>query len=93
MIAFQSILTPLYLLLRVVHLQDTLLGLVYVTFQMPFAVYMMRNAFESVPRELEEAALLDGCSSWSLLTHVILPGIITVGLVACFESWNEFLAA
>ena len=99
MVPFQSILTPLYLLLRVIHVQDTLLGLglVYITFQMPFAVYMMKNAFESVPRELEEAALLDGCSSWSLLTRVmmpvVLPGIITVGLFAFFASWNEFLAA
>ena len=99
MIPFQSILTPLFILLRVIHLQNTLLGLglVYITFQIPFAVFMMRNAFESVPRELEEAALLDGCTPLTLLTHVmlpvVLPGVITVGLFAFFASWNEFLAA
>jgi multiple sugar transport system permease protein len=99
MIPFQSILTPLYILLRVIHLQNTLLGLglVYITFQIPFAVFMMRNAFESVPRELEEAALLDGCTPLTLLTRVmlpvVLPGVITVGLFAFFASWNEFLAA
>lgn len=99
MIPFQSILTPLFILLRLIHLQNTLLGLglVYITFQIPFAVFMMRNSFESVPRELEEAALLDGCSAWTLLIRVmlpvVLPGVVTVGLFAFFASWNEFLAA
>ena len=99
MIPFQSILTPLFLLLRFIHLQNTLLGLalVYITFQLPFAVFMMRNSFDSVPRELEEAALIDGCTPFTLLTKVMLPivmpGIVTVSLFAFFGAWNEFLAA
>ncbi len=99
MIPFQSILTPLFLLLRFIHLQNTLLGLalVYTTFQLPFAVFMMRNSFDSVPRELEEAALIDGCTPVTLLTKVmlpvVLPGIVTVALFAFFGAWNEFLAA
>jgi multiple sugar transport system permease protein len=99
MIPFQSILTPLYLVLRVFHLQNTLLGLtlVYITFQIPFGIFVMRNVFEGVPREIEEAALIDGCSEWSVLYRVmltiVLPGIITVGLFAFLNSWNEFLAA
>ncbi len=99
MIPFQSILTPLFLLLRFIHLQNTLLGLalVYITFQLPFAVFMMRNSFDSVPRELEEAALIDGCTPITLLTKVmlpvVLPGIVTVALFAFFGAWNEFLAA
>jgi multiple sugar transport system permease protein len=99
MIPFQSILTPLFLVLHRIHLQNTLAGLalVYITFQLPFAIFMMRNSFDTVPRELEEAALLDGCSAISLLYYVMLaivrPGIITVGLFAFFSSWNEFLAA
>lgn len=99
MIPFQSILTPLYLVLRIFHLQNTLLGLtlVYITFQMPFGIFVMRNVFEGVPREIEEAALIDGCSEWSVLYRVMLtivfPGIITVGLFAFLNSWNEFLAA
>jgi multiple sugar transport system permease protein len=98
MIPFQSILTPLFLL-RFIHLQNTLLGLalVYITFQLPFAVFMMRNSFDSVPRELEEAALIDGCTPFTLLTKVMLPvvmpGIVTVSLFAFFGAWNEFLAA
>jgi multiple sugar transport system permease protein len=99
MIPFQSILTPLFLVLHYIHLQNTLLGLalVYITFQLPFAIFMMRNSFDTVPRELEEAALLDGCSAVSLLYRVMLsivrPGIITVALFAFFSAWNEFLAA
>lgn len=99
MIPFQSILNPLFVLLRLLHLQDTQLGLalVYTTFQLPFAVFMMRNAFDAVPKEIEEAAVLDGCSPMSLLMRVMLPlvgpGLATVALFAFFGSWNELLAA
>ncbi len=99
MIPFQSILTPLFVLLRFLHLQNTLAGLalVYITFQLPFSVFMMRNSFDAVPREIEEAALLDGCSPMRVLLRVMLrlvsPGVVTVGLFAFFGSWNELLAA
>jgi multiple sugar transport system permease protein len=99
MIPFQSILTPLFLVLTFIHLQNTLLGLalVYVTFQLPFAIFMMRNSFDNIPRELQDAALIDGCSSMSMLGRVMLPiafpGVITVALFAFFNAWNEFLAA
>ncbi|MCC7448224.1 MAG: carbohydrate ABC transporter permease [Anaerolineae bacterium] len=99
MIPFQSILTPLFIVLRTLGLQNTLWGLalVYITFQLPFGIFLMRNSFDSVPREIEEAALLDGCSSMTLLYRVMLnivrPGIITIGLFAFFNAWNEFIAA
>ncbi|MCP4396568.1 MAG: carbohydrate ABC transporter permease [bacterium] len=99
MIPFQSILTPLFVILRILKLTNTLWGLslVYITFQLPFGVFMMRNTFATVPRELEEAALIDGCSTFSMLYHVMLklvrPGIITVAIYAFLNSWNEFLAA
>jgi multiple sugar transport system permease protein len=82
-----------------VKMQNTLLGLalVYITFQLPFGVFMMRNSFDAVPREIEEAALLDGCSTWKMLTTVMFvlvrPGIITVAVYAFLNAWNEFLAA
>jgi multiple sugar transport system permease protein len=57
----------------------------------------MRNAFDSVPREIEEAALLDGCTPFTMLYRVMLsivrPGVITIGIYAFLNSWNEFLAA
>lgn len=99
MIPFQSILAPLFLIMRALHLGDTLLGLglVYITFQLPFSIFMMRNAFDAVPREIEEAALIDGCSPvtllWRVMLPLVLPGVVTVALFAFFASWNEFLAA
>lgn len=99
MIPFQSILIPMFVMLVRFELNDTLLGLalVYITFQLPFGIFLMRNSFLAVPREIEEAALLDGCSSLSLLyrmmLRLVLPGIVTVAIYAFINSWNEFLAA
>lgn len=99
MIPFQTVLTPLFLMLGMLKLQNTLpgLALVYITFQLPFGVFMMRNMFDTIPREIEEAALLDGCTTVSMLTRVMLvlvrPGIITVAVYAFLNAWNEFLAA
>ena len=99
MIPFQSILTPLFLLLTKLGLQNTLAGLVliYVTLQLPFSIFMMRNAFDAVPKEIEEAARIDGARDLRLLVRVLLPlvfpGIVTVALFAFLAAWNEFLAA
>lgn len=99
MIPFQSILTPLFVLLTQLGLNNSLAGLVivYVTLQMPFAVFMMRNAFDAVPRELEEAARIDGASEFDLLFKIlgplVAPGLVTVAIFAALGSWNEFLAA
>jgi multiple sugar transport system permease protein len=98
MVPYATILLPLYLILGAVGLQNSVLGLALalIMFQLPFGVFMMRNSFEAVPRELEEAALVDGCSNVGALRHVSLrivtPGIVTVGLFAFLASWNEFLA-
>lgn len=98
MVPYATILIPLYVLLGTLHLQNTLFGLalVYVMFQLPFATFMMRNSFEAVPAELEEAALVDGCTTLRALLRVLLPavrpGLITVGLFAFLASWNEFIA-
>ncbi|MBE7203893.1 MAG: carbohydrate ABC transporter permease [Parafilimonas terrae] len=99
MIPFQSILTPLFLILARLGLQNTLTGLVfiYVTLQLPFSVFMMRNAFEAVPKEIEEAARIDGASGLrmlvSVMSPIVFPAIVSVGLFAFLNAWNEFLAA
>ena len=99
MIPFQSILTPIFLILTWLKLQNTLTGLVlvYVTLQLPFSIFMMRNAFDAVPKEIEEAARIDGASSAALLARIMLPlvwpGVVTVAIFAFLNSWNEFLAA
>ena len=99
MIPFQSILTPLFLVLKFLKLQNSQLGLVliYTTFQLPFSIFMMRNAFDAVPKALVEAARIDGASQWTLLVGIMvpiaLPGVATVALFAFLNAWNEFLAA
>jgi multiple sugar transport system permease protein len=99
MIPFQAILTPLYMLLKNMGLNDSLVGLtlVYVTFNLPFALFIMRNAFASVPQALEEAARIDGCGTIRAIVQIMLPivkpGLITASLMAFFNTWNEFFAA
>jgi multiple sugar transport system permease protein len=99
MVPFQALLTPLYSVLHVLHLQNSLFGLtlVYITFQLPFALFLMRNAFSAIPRELEDAAALDGSSTLSTLVRIMVPvakpAVVTVALFAFFSAWNEFLAA
>ncbi|WP_210259800.1 carbohydrate ABC transporter permease [Martelella sp. HB161492] len=99
MVPFQSILTPLFLLLVKMGLQNKLIGLVflYTTLQLPFSVFMMRNAFDAVPKEIEEAGRMDGVKGVRMLVQVmgplVLPGVVTVGLFAFLNAWNEFLAA
>ena len=99
MIPYQALLTPLYLDFAKVGLVNTRVGLaiVHTILQLPFSIYLMRNSFEAIPREIEEAAMLDGCSALGRLTHIFLPlalpAIVTVALFAFIASWNEFLAA
>jgi len=99
MIPFQSILTPIFLVLTKLGLHNTLTGLVgvYVTLQLPFSIFMMRNAFDAVPREIEEAARMDGAGNLTMLVKVMLPlvwpGVVTIALFAFLGAWNEFLAA
>jgi trehalose/maltose transport system permease protein len=94
-----AIVSPLYLLLRKVHLINSYPGLVlpYVTFAMPLAVWMLVGFFKQLPRELEEAALVDGASRWQALVKIILPlagpGLATTAILTFLYCWNEFLFA
>jgi multiple sugar transport system permease protein len=96
---FQALLTPIYLEFNAVGLTDNQLGLVlfYITFNLPFGVFVMRNTFAAVPRELEEAAYMDGDSVLGALWHVMrpmaLPGIATTLLFTFLTCWTEFLGA
>ena len=98
MVPYATVLIPLYVLLNSLGLSNSLVGvaLVLTMFQLPFSTFMMRISFESVPRELDEAALVDGCSSFAALRRVLLPavrpGLITVGLFAFLAAWNDFFA-
>jgi multiple sugar transport system permease protein len=98
MVPYATVLIPLYVLLNTLGLSNSLVGvaLVLTMFQLPFSTFMMRISFESVPRELDEAALVDGCSSFAALRRVLLPavrpGLVTVGLFAFLAAWNDFFA-
>ena len=98
MVPYATLLIPLYVLLKTLGLQNSLLGLALVlaVFQLPFAIFMMRISFEAVPRELEESAVVDGAGSFEVLRRIMLPavrpGLITVGLFAFLAAWNDFIA-
>jgi multiple sugar transport system permease protein len=99
MIPFQAVITPLFKVMQVLHLNNSLLGLgiVYITFNLPFGLFIMRNSFAALPASLEEAALVDGCGIISairtVLLPVVMPGVITTALLTFFATWNEFFAA
>lgn len=90
-------LTPLYLLLRDIGLLDTYLGLVlaYSALNLPLGVFFYASFLKSIPAELEEAAVLDGCNSWQVYWHVILPLLRPItGTLAMFVTlhvWNDLV--
>jgi multiple sugar transport system permease protein len=82
-----------------IQLNGTYLGLIitYMTFSLPFSIWMMRGYFESIPKSLDEAAMIDGCSHKDVLMRVIIPlavpGIIACAVFAFLNAWNEVLFA
>jgi multiple sugar transport system permease protein len=98
MVPYATLLIPLYVILNAVGLSNSLVGvaIVLTMFQLPFSMFMMRISFESIPREVDEAAMVDGCSTfgalWRVLIPAVKPGLITVGLFAFLAAWNDFMA-
>jgi multiple sugar transport system permease protein len=98
-IPYQALITPIFFMFVQLRLTNSIVGLaiIHTAIQIPFSLYIIRNSFEAVPRDLEEAAVIDGCNSWQVLTRICLPAIrpavVTVSLFAFITSWNEFLGA
>ena len=90
---------PFYLLYRDVGLLDTEfgLGVTYLTFALPFSIWMISGFFESIPFEIEEAAALDGAGDWTILWRIVVPAaapaILTTAVLTFIFCWNEFLFA
>ena len=94
-----AIVVPLYVILRRYELLDKHLGLilVYMTFILPLVIWLMRSYFATIPSELEDAAMIDGCTPLGALFRVILPlslpGLVSVAVFAFIAAWNEYLYA
>lgn len=90
---------PLYLILDALGLIDTRTGLilVYATSAVPFAIFQMRSAFDAIPRDLEEAAMVDGATRFGAFVRVVLPAARPALAVTCLfafmTAWNEFILA
>ena len=90
---------PIYILMKSLRLLDTpwCLVITYLTFNLPFVVWMMKGFFEEIPREIEESALIDGCSDFSVFFRIALPlvapGLAATAILVFIFSWNEFLFA
>jgi multiple sugar transport system permease protein len=94
-----ALIVPLYLTLKNLGLLDHLSALVitYVTFTLPFTIWLLKNYFQTIPRSLEEAAFMDGCSWFQMLVRVLLPvampGLVSAAMFAFMTAWNDYLFA
>ena len=90
---------PLFKVLATAHLTNRIPGLIlaYLTFVLPFTVWTLRGFIINIPVELEEAALVDGCSRTSAFFRITLPliapGLVATGIFAFIQAWNDFLLA
>jgi len=93
------IILPLYIFFTRLRLIDTHIGLIlaHITLNLPFAVWMLMGFFKEIPRELDEAALIDGCTTMGVLFRILLPlasgGLAATGVFCILWSWNDFIFA
>lgn len=94
-----ALIVPLYLAIRAYGLLDNLLSLMitYLTFTLPFTIWLLKSYFQAIPRSLEEAALIDGCTWLQMLIKVLLPvampGLVAAAMLAFMTAWNDYLFA
>ncbi len=94
-----AVILPLFLMFRLAGLIDTLPGLVlaYMTFNLPFAIWLMSAFFANIPPSIEESALVAGCSRWQAFWYVVLPlskaGLVTTGVLCLVFAWNDYAFA
>lgn len=94
-----AVIIPFFLLSNTLHLYDSypLMIAIYITFNLPLAVWIMRGFFEDIPPAIEESAMVDGCSRPQAFFRVILPlvspGLVATTIICLIFSWNEFFMA
>ncbi|MER3495037.1 MAG: sugar ABC transporter permease [Mastigocladus sp. ERB_26_2] len=95
MIPFQIVMIPLYILTVQLGLRNTYLGIIFPSLASAFGIFLLRQAFMSVPKEMEEAARMDGCSESGIWWHVMLPAVrpalVTLAIFVFIGSWSDFL--
>jgi len=90
---------PLFIIFNKYRLIDSYLSLIiaYTTFSLPFCIWMLKGFFDSLPKELEDAAVIDGCTRLGVLTAIIIPlsapALVAVAAFAFMLAWNDFLFA
>jgi multiple sugar transport system permease protein len=93
------IVIPLYIIYRRLNLLDSLpaLSLIDTAFALPICIWILKGVFDTVPAEVLDAAVVDGCTELSVLWRIVLPlsapGLVAVAVVSFFSAWNEFLFA
>lgn len=98
-IPFHSTLIPLFLIMQKLHLLNTRFSLYlpYIAFSLPVAVFLLYGFFKQLPKELEEAALIDGSGIYRMFFQIFLPLsraiLATVAILAAINAWNEFMLA
>lgn len=95
MIPFQIVMIPLYILTVQFGLRNTYLGIIFPSLASAFGIFLLRQAFMSVPKEMEEAARMDGCSElgiwWYVMIPAIRPALVTLSIFVFIGSWSDFL--
>ena len=95
LIPFQIVMIPLYILAVRLGLLNTYLGAIFPAIASAFGIFLMRQAFQTVPKELEEAARIDGCSELGIWWHIMIPSVrpalVTLALFVFIGSWGDFL--
>ncbi|MCX5339730.1 carbohydrate ABC transporter permease [Streptomyces atratus] len=99
MLPITALLIPTFLIFNEIGLLGTYIGLIfaYVATVLPFSIWVMRGFFITIPAEIEEAARLDGASTWQTLTRILFPlvapGVIASSIFAFITAWNDYLVA
>lgn len=97
MFPFILFLIPLFLLFKTLQISNTPMSVLigYLCSALPFSIWMLKGFFDSIPIEMEESAMIDGCSHqqlvWRIVVPVSLPGIATVAIFSFLRAWNEYL--
>jgi N,N'-diacetylchitobiose transport system permease protein len=99
MVPLAALIIPLYIMMSRLHQVDKLSGVIvmYLTFVLPFAVWTLRGFLLGVPKELEEAAMVDGATRFGAFVRILLPllgpGLVATAIFAFIQAWNEFIIA